>query len=159
MIRMSFFCLLVAAPIHALASGQNVEETMLCQGTDNTTIALELWRPSQFEVDLHCLNASFSSQMTACAPQGGWGLGRDADMVELVDVTNDWNTAHNHEAGKVIASAGKRGVRFTAHAGKGISSNMLYRWKFVLERSSGKATWFGTDGNNVAYECETVGRN
>jgi hypothetical protein len=159
MIGMSLICLLFATPIHASAGGQNVEETMLCCGADNTTVVLELWKPSQFGVDLHCLNASFASQMMACAPQGGWGLGRDDDMVELVDVTNDWNTAHNHEEGKVIASAGKRGVRFTAHAGKGISSNMLYRWKFVLERSSGKATWFGTDGNSVAYECETVVRN
>ena len=154
MIRTSLAALIFATSTHASTSGQNVEETVLCRGVDDTTIVIELWKPSQFGVALHCLNASFSSQMIACAPHGGWGLGSDDDMGELVDVTNDWNTAHKHEAGKVIASAGNRSVRFNAHAGKGISSNILYRWKFVLENSSGKATWFGKDGSNVAYECE-----
>ena len=155
--KMSLVCFLAVAPILASANDQNVEEMMLCRGTDGTTIALELWKPSQFGVALHCLHASFSTDMMACAPQGGWGLGSDDDMAELVDVTNDWKTAHNHEAGKVIASAGKRGVYFNAHAGKGISSNLIYRWKFALERNSGRATWFGSDGNRIAYECEVSG--
>ena len=152
--KIGLACLLAAAPIYASASGQNIEEKMLCLGADDTTIMLELWKPSQFGVDLHCLHASFSAQMIACAPHGGWGLGSDDDMAELVDVTNDWNTAHTHEAGKVIASAGKRGVHFNAHAGRGISSNLVYRWKFALERSSGKATWYRNDGKKIAYDCE-----
>lgn len=155
--RIGLVCLLAAAPIFASASSQNAEEMMLCQGADGTTIMLELWKPSQFGIALHCLNASFSPEMMACAPHGGWGLGRDDDMVELVDVTNDWKTAHNHEAGKVIASAGKRGVLFTAYAGKGISSNLIYRWKFAVERSSGDAIWFGKDGHKTAYECVVSG--
>lgn len=154
MIKMCLICLLVTAPIYASASSKNAEETVFCRGADDTTIVLELWKPSQFDVVLHCLQASFSAEMMACAPQGGWGLGSDDDMAELVDVTNDWNTAHNHEAGKVIASAGKRGAHFNAHAGKGISSNQIYRWKFAFERSSGKATWSDNDGNKIAYDCE-----
>ncbi len=75
-------------------------------------------------------------------------------MGEMFDVTNDWKLPQNMRREKIIASAGNRSVRFSAHAGKRISSNILYRWKFVLENSSGKATWFGKDGNNVAYECE-----
>ena len=152
--KLSLICLLAVFPIFASASSQNIEETMLCLGADDTTVVLELWKPSQYGVALHCLHASFLSDMTACAPHGGWGLGSDEDMTELVEVTNDWKTAHTHEAGKVIASAGKRGVHFNAHAGKGISSNKVYRWKFSLERRSGRATWFGKDGNKVAYDCE-----
>jgi len=152
--KLCLICLLAAVPTYASAIGPNVEERMICRGTDDTTIVLELWKPSQFGVALHCLHASFSADMMACAPHGGWGLGRDDDMVELVEVTNDWNTAHNHEAAKVIASAGKRGVYFNAHVGKGISSNLLYRWKFALERRSGRATWFGDDGSKVAYDCD-----
>lgn len=151
--KISLVCLLAAVPFYASASAQNVEEKMLCQGADGTTIILELWKPSQFGIALHCLNASFSPQMIACAPQGGWGLGTDDDMLELVEVTNDWKTAHNHEAGKVIASAGKRGVHFNAHTGKGISSNLLYRWKFAVERNTGEATWFENDGHKVTYDC------
>ena len=152
--KMSLICLLATVPICSSASGQEVEEMMICRGADDVTIVLELWKPSQFGVALHCLHASFSAEMMACAPQGGWGLGSNEDMAELVDVTNDWKTAHNHDAGKVIASAGKRGVRFRSRAGKGISSNLIYRWKFAFERSSGRATWFGNDGSKVAYECQ-----
>ena len=94
--------------------------------------------------------------MKACAPHGGWGLGSDEDMTDLVEVTNDWKTAHNHEAGKVIASAGKRGAHFNAHVGKGISSNKVYRWKFALERLSGTAIWFENDGKKVAYDCKVL---
>lgn len=152
--KMSLICLIAAIPICASASGKSDEETVFCQGADDTTIVLELWKSSKFGVAQHCLQASFSAEMTACAPQGGWGLGSDNDMTELVDLTNDWNTAHNHEAGKVIASAGKRGVQFIAHAGKGIGSNLVYRWKFAFKRSSGKATWYENDGTKVAYNCE-----
>ena len=74
-------------------------------------------------------------------------------MAQLVKLTNDWSTAHNHEMGKVAASAGKRGARFIAHVGKGISSNLSYEWKFVYESGSGKATWFRNDGSKVAYDC------
>ena len=155
--KKSLICFLAVVPIYASASGQNVEEKILCRGADDTTVVLELWKPSQFGVALHCLHASFSAEMMACAPHGGWGLGSDDDMAELIDVTNDWNTAHNHEAGKVIASAGKRGVYFNAHAGKGISSNLIYRWKFAFERSSCRATWYGNDGNKVAYDCKVSG--
>lgn len=155
--KMSLFCLLAAFPTCVLASSQNIEETILCRGVDNTTIVLELWKPSQYDIPLHCLHASFSADMMACAPHGGWGLGSDDDMADLVEVTNDWNTAHKHETGKVIASAGKRGVHFNAHAGKGISSNKFYRWKFALERNSGKAIWYGNDGTQVAYDCESSG--
>jgi len=125
--KMSLVCLLAVAPIYASASDQGIEEMMLCHGADDNTIVLELWKPSEFGVTLHCLHASFSAEMMACAQQGGWGLGRSDDMGELVEVTNDWNTAHNHKAGKVIASAGERGVLFTAQTGKGISSNLIYR--------------------------------
>ena len=155
--KKSLICFLAVVPIYASASAQNVEEKFLCRGVDDTTIVLELWKPSQFGVALHCLHASFSAEMFACAPHGGWGLGSDDNMAELVDVTNDWNTAHNHEAGKVIASAGKRGVYFNAHAGKGISSNLIYKWKFAFERRSGSATWYGNDGNKVAYDCKVSG--
>jgi len=152
--KISLFCLIAALPIHASASGQNDEETVFCQGLDDNTIVLELWKPSQSGVAQHCLQASFSIEMIVCAPHGGWGLSSDNDMTELVDLTNDWNTAHNHEAGKVIASAGKRGVRFIAHAGKGIASNLMYKWKFAFDRNSGKATWSERDGTNVSYNCE-----
>lgn len=157
MSRISLICLLAAAPFVASASGHTPQETISCQGADDTTVVLELWKPSQFGVTIHCLNASFAPEMTACAPQGGWGLGSDANMTELVNVTNDWNTAHMHGAGKVIASAGKRGVHFTAHVGKGISSNLMYDWKFAYDRRAGRATWYGSDGTRVAYTCEASG--
>ncbi len=152
--KMSLICVIAAIPIYASASGQNDEETVFCQGVDDNTIVLELWKPSQTSVAHHCLQASFSAEMMACAPQGGWGLGSDNDMTELVDLTNDWNTAHKHEAGKVIASAGKRGVHFIAHAGKGIGSNLIYKWKFAFDRSSGRASWYENDGTKVSYNCE-----
>lgn len=155
--KLSLFFFLATAPIYALASGQNVDEKVLCRGMDDSIIVLELWRPSQFGVALHCLHASFSPEMVACAPQGGWGLGSDDDMAELIGVTNDWKTAHNHEAGKVMASVGKRGVYFNAHSGEGIGNKLNYRWKFALERSSGQATWFGNDGKKVEYICDVSG--
>jgi len=150
-------CLLAAASICTPASGQGVEETLICRGEDNTTIVIELWKPSRYETPLHCLRASFATDMQACAPQGGWGLGSNGAFTELVGVTNDWKTAHSHEAGKVIASAGNRGVRFNAHIGMGISSNLSYEWKFAMEKKTGKATWFGHDGHKTAFRCETMG--
>jgi hypothetical protein len=152
--KMSLFYLIAAIPFCASASGQIEEEKVFCQGADDTTIVLELWKTSQSGVVQHCLQASFAPEMMACAPQGGWGLGSDDDMSELIEVTNDWNTAHSHEAGKVIASAGKRGVHFLGHAGKGIGSNLIYRWKFAFEKNSGRGTWYETDGTKVAYKCE-----
>lgn len=152
--KMRLICLFAALPIYALASEPYDEETVLCQGMDDTTIVLELWKPSPSNVAQHCLLASFAPEMKACAPQGGWGLGSDDDMTELLGLSNDWNTAHNHEAGKVIASAGKRGARFIAHAGKGIASNLVYRWKFAFERKTERATWYRQDGTTVTYNCE-----
>lgn len=155
--KLSLICLLAALPICATAGDRNKEEMVFCHGSDNTTIVIELWKPSQYGVALHCLHASFSTDMTACAPNGGWGLGSNDDMANLVEVTNDWSTAHNHEAGKVTASAGSRGVRFNAQIGKGVGSNLSFRWKFAMERRSGEAIWFGNDGHQVKYECEVSG--
>jgi hypothetical protein len=153
----SFFSLLAAIPIIASANERNAEELILCLGTDDSTIAVELWKPTSSGVTLHCLYASFSSNMTACAPNGGWGLGSDDNMTTLVDAVNDWETAHNHEAGKVAASAGTRGVRFIAHSGVGVGNNLNYIWKFSLESSSGRATWYTQDGGKLAYACEVQG--
>lgn len=155
--KMNLICLLAAIPFNVSAGGQNEQETVFCRGPSGNTIVLELWKPSQSGVAQHCLQASFSTAMIACAPHGGWGLGRDNDMTELVGLTNDWNTAHSHEAGKVIASAGKRGVHFLAHIGKGIASNRVYNWKFAFERGSGNGTWYENDGTKVSYSCEVLG--
>ncbi len=156
MSKFHLFSLLAAATFCTPASGQGVQEMLVCNGENDATIVVELWRPSEFKTPIHCLQASFSMDMKACAPQGGWGLGSDDDLTGLVDVTNDWKTAHNHEAGKVIASAGNRGVRFNAHIGKGIGSNLSYEWKFALEKKSGKATWFEHDGRKTAFNCQSM---
>jgi len=157
MSKISVFCLLAALPTCALSDAQNAEETILCRGVDESTIVLELWMPSAQDTPMHCLRASFATDMKACAAQGGWGLGSNDDMAQLVRVTNDWSTAHNHEMGKVAASAGKRGVRFYGYVGKGISSNLNYAWKFAWEISSGKAAWFAGDGQKTEYQCEVMG--
>lgn len=150
----NLFSLLAAIPLIASAGERNAEELIICRGADDSTIVLDLWKPSDSGVPLHCLHASFSATMTACAPNGGWGLGSDDNMTKLVGAVNDWETAHNHEAGKVAASAGTRGVRFIAHSGVGVGNNLNYKWKFSLVRSSSKATWFSQDGRKLAYDCE-----
>ena len=146
--------LLATVPLIASAGEQNAEELILCRGADDSTIVLELWKPSDFGVPVHCLRASFAESMTACAPNGGWGLGSDDNMSKLINAVNDWKTAHKHEAGKVAASAGTRGVRFVAQTGVGVGSNLSYKWKFSLIRRTGKATWYNQDGQQQAYECE-----
>ena len=146
--------MLVAVPLIAFASDQNAEELFLCRGDDDSTIAIETWKPSEFEPPVHCVQVSFLPDMTACAPNGGWGLGIDDNLTKLIEVTNDWSTAHKHETGKVAASVGTRGVRFVAFHGVGIGSNVNYQWKFVMARNSGKAKWHSQGDKEIAYDCE-----
>ena len=144
-------CLLAAIPISALGDTQNAQELILCHGEDESTIAVELWKPSQYDVPIHCIRADFIIDTISCAPNGGWGLNSPTAATEF---TNDWKTAHNHQASKVTATAGKRGVRFNAQVGEGVGNNLSYEWKFSLERRTGKAVWFTNDGQKFLYVCE-----
>lgn len=147
---------LAAFPAASSALTAPDAEMMLCAGTGDSTLLVELWKPSDFDQPVHCLQAAFIADITACAPQGGWGLSSDRRDADLVDVTNDWKTAHKHQAGKVTAVAGQRGVRFIAHRGIGIASNLSYEWKFSVDRRTGEAIWFDADGQKTRFTCEVL---
>lgn len=144
-------CLLAAIPISVSGGNRGSHELVLCRGDDESTIVVELWKPSEYDVPLHCIRADFLIDTVSCAPNGGWGLNSTAAATEF---TNDWKTAHNHQASKVTATAGKRGVRFNAQQGEGVGNNLSYEWKFTLERRTGKAAWSTKDGHKFLYVCE-----
>ncbi|UWQ13270.1 hypothetical protein K3556_09885 [Aliiroseovarius sp. M344] len=144
---------MAAVPLSILAQAEKPAEVILCRGEAGDTVTVELWTPSQFDQPLHCIRADFIAEAAVCAPHGGWGLSSDAAVPELVEVTNDWKTAHTHQAGKVTAIEGAKAVRFNAQYGVGIGSNLSYEWKFTLDRRTGSATWFTKDGEKFTYDC------
>ena len=149
-------CALATIPAVGFALTATDAQMMLCSGADDNTVLVELWKPSDFDQPVHCVQAAFIADMTACAPQGGWGLSSDRRDAELIEVTNDWKTAHKHQAGKVTAVAGTRGVRFNAQRGIGIGSNLSYEWKFSVDRRTGEAFWFSADGSKTRFDCEVL---
>lgn len=144
-------CLFAAIPISASGRDREAQELILCRGDSESTIVVELWKPSHYDVPLHCIRADFLIDTVSCAPHGGWGLNSATAATEF---TNDWKTAHSHQASKVTAIAGKRGVRFNAQQGEGVGSNLSFEWKFTLERRTGRAAWSTKDGQKFLYVCE-----
>ena len=147
-------CLLAAIPVAAFAANAADQETLLCHGEGGSTILVELWKPSEFDGPVHCVRTDGMNAITACAPQGGWGLSSGAAGTDLIEITNDWKTAHKHQAGKLTAVAGVRGIRFNAQHGVGVGSNLSYEWKFSIDRGTGEATWFASDGTKTRFTCE-----
>ena len=94
--------------------------------------------------------------MTACAPNGGWGLSSSKTGAELIGVTSDWKTAHKHQAGKLTAIAGPKAVRFNAQRGIGVGNNLSYEWKFSIDRKTGEAIWYSADGSKTTYTCDVL---
>ena len=155
--RMILCALLAAAP-HGVSAGSAVnEESFRCDSEDGSAVVVRLWKPSGFNEPLHCLQADFIVGMTPCAPNGGWGLSSDTTGAELTEITSDWKTAHEHQAGKVTAISGPRAVMFNAQRGKGIGNNLSYEWKFSVQRRTGEAVWASRDGKKRAYRCHIAG--
>ena len=152
LLNLAGYCL-AASFLPCATQAQSAEERIICIGEAGDTVTVELWTPSQFAEPLHCIRADYTPEDAVCAPNGGWGLSSDAVVPELVDITSDWKTAHTHLAGKVTAISGPKAVLFNAQHGVGVGSNLIYEWKFTLDRRTGRATWFTKDGDKFLYAC------
>lgn len=144
-------CVLAALPTLVSAQGQ---EMISCSNQDGNSIVLELWSPSSFGENLHCLNADFMAGAEICSPDGGWGLNGDDDWQTLVSVTNEWKAAYKHRSSKVTAISGPKAVIFNAQLGEGLGNNLSYAWKFRLDRRNSSGTWYTGDGLQITYSCD-----
>ena len=146
----------IALPTNAFS--HDYTSLIECKSDNASPILIELWKPSEVENLLHCVNGDFIVDMTPCAPDGGWGLSRGTGLADLSEVTSSWQEAHDHTSGKLSAWVGMTSIKFTANHGEGIVDANSFLWELTLDRVTGEAELKDSMREVRFYSCELVAR-
>lgn len=127
-----------------------------CTAEGHEPIWIDLWTPSEFG-PLHCVRGDFATDLTPCAPNGGWGLSAGTGRAKLVDVTQNWETAHNHWAGKMAAHLSPTHFSASAKFGEGLTDTDP-EWGIKVSRKDGQGLLFFPQNITLNMSCTEVMR-
>ena len=117
-------------------------------------------RPVQITLDarqyqgrlLSCIDGPFVYDMTACAPNGGYGLSAPTGAGSLVAIVDRWQERGDHLGG---ATSYKRDAHDISFAGGYVNSRGIYedKWSFTINRSTGVGLLKAPNEPNRTYRC------
>jgi hypothetical protein len=145
----------VLALLPSLAVSQEAPVALDCLTEDGRAFRLELWQPSEFGTELHCVRGVDLGIVTGCAPQGGWGLTDPALPGELAGVALRPRGALV-PGGKFFAHVGPSEFVASALVGAGlplaleVHGDTFWRMRMVL--ASGEGRMFDREGS-VGFRC------
>lgn len=111
---------------------------VLCQAPDKEDIVIEQDAETFGNHSLTCISGGgFVVDMTACAPDGGFGLSAPTGSANLVEVVMRWQDYGDHSGGVVAYSESASVMSF--HAGFHYpGSGYQDAWRFEVSRLTGK---------------------
>lgn len=146
---------LALAVLHTVPA--SAKSLLLCKapGQHDVTISLQ---DRQFRGQtLDCISGDFVSDLTPCAPPGGYGLSAPTGSAPLGQVVNRWQDYGNHSGGVVghyvttdkMAFSG--GFHFPGSGYKEV-------WSFTASRLTGAADLVREGKPPVTYMCSKAGQ-
>ena len=142
-----------------VTSGVAFANTIRCtSGSKSITISLNERRA--FGAELSCIRAAFISDMTPCAPNGGFGLSAPTGTAPLVGVVYRWQDYMDHSGAITRFRMTGDQMVFSGHFI--FSGDLKDLWSFNVDRISGvgKLTVQDKDvralASNATYRCERV---
>lgn len=157
---MVLICALFAAePI--LAHGQELRPILLsCKSTEGEDFNIDLFSQTEFG-PMHCVHGLPIADMTACAPDGGWGLSSGSGLADVSEITSSWSYAYDHSSGKFSAYLGSDQFSAVASFGEGLevdTSEGSRDMRIVLDRITGHGSYTSAALGSISFDCYVVER-
>jgi hypothetical protein len=144
--------LVVASGVAATASPK---EMILCrhQGSGDVVITID---DRQFaNRTLDCISANFISDMTPCAPVGGFGLSAPTGSAALVGIVDRWQDYGDHLGGVTSHSMDSHQIAFNGGF-MGSQSGLKLLWAFSISRLTGIGELKQPKQETVLYTCASA---
>jgi len=135
-----------------------------CKNKTGEEVTITLNAMRKFSAILNCIKADLISDMTPCAPNGGFGLSAPTGDASLTGIVRRWQDYGDHMGGV----AGNRIDSSTIWFEGGYMSpgdQFHLGWTFTVDRLSGTAVLktfdddiMGTKAGSVTYTCSPVDR-
>ncbi|MDD9910095.1 MAG: hypothetical protein OXR62_10425 [Ahrensia sp.] len=137
-----------------VASNALAKSVIVCEPTEagGSQVVMDLSARSDGESTLACISGDFVSDMTPCAPEGGWGMSFPTGSASLSGVTMRWQDLDEHFGGVASFRKTSTELRFAGGFadGSGVPED---DWTFTANRLDGTAALVN-EGKTSAYACE-----
>jgi hypothetical protein len=140
----------LAATGMALAAPVDKPMHLLCKGDDTDNLYVHLNSNKQFGHILSCVSGLFIVDMTACAPNGGYGLSAPTGSAALVSVVMRRQDYQRHLGG--VTGFTRQGDDVTFTGGFMGSNGLQTSWTLKLD-PEGNAVVRDKEGS-TPYRCE-----
>ena len=115
-------------------------QTILCQRAGLAdTVKITLGALKQFNRMLDCITGKFVTDMTPCAPNGGYGLSAPTGGADLVGIVDRWQDYAEHLGGVVSHFADGDTIYFAGGFNSPDNGGLTDKWSFTVNRLTGKA--------------------
>jgi hypothetical protein len=123
-----------------LCQAATAAQFVLCEAPDREDIIVELDSVAFEGRSLTCIKGGngFYTDMTPCAPDGGYGLSAPSGSAALVRVVDRWQEYGDHLGGVVAFSSSPSSYWFQGGF-MSPSSGFSDQWSFEVSRLTGKA--------------------
>lgn len=154
--------LLCGSPAHLAQAQEALSAPVLleCQSAKGESFSIELFSETRWG-PMHCVEGLGIMDMTACAPDGGWGLSLPTGQVPIADVTSSWAVATQHMGGKFYARLGPDRFEATATFSESLEADLSAGsgdYVINLNRSDGQGFYATGGGEKVGIECQVTER-
>jgi hypothetical protein len=122
------------------ATPASAKETIICQRfRPQETVKISLQAFRQFDRIFDCIDGSFVSDMTPCAPDGGYGLSAPTGSAKLVGVVDRWQDYAEHSGGVVSHFVNADTIYFAGGFNWPDNGGLTDKWSFTVNRLTGHA--------------------
>jgi len=140
----------LAAAGTALATPAEKPMHLLCKGDGDADVSVHLNSKKQFGHILSCVSGPFISDMTPCAPNGGYGLSASTGSAALVGVVMRPQEYQRHLGG--VTAFNRQGEDVTFMGGFMGSNGLQTSWTLKLD-PEGNAVVRDKEGS-TPYKCK-----
>lgn len=144
--------MLAILPLGVLAQSRAV--VVVCLADRAPPITLDMWRPSAFGVEMHCIDAAFIAKLVPCAPEGGYGMSSE-DGGLLRGITTIETEAFANVGGLTYVRIAPLTIEFWTGKSLGTGETPARDWTYTIDRISGAAL-LQQDGLRTVYTCGVV---
>ncbi|MBN8900187.1 MAG: hypothetical protein J0H57_04065, partial [Rhodospirillales bacterium] len=131
--------------------------TILCQSHNQPDVTLLQKDRMLAGKNLDCIVGAFVSDLTPCAPRGGFGLSAPTGSVALVGVTDRWQDYTDHLGGITGHAVTSDRIIFSGGFNSP-SGGYDEKWRFEVSRLSGKGLLVQDGKPEVEYSCRAADR-
>lgn len=144
--------LIILLTLVGVSAGASAKELLLCQSPGKADIVISLKDRQAFRHNLDCISGDFISDMTPCAPDGGFGLSAPTGSAALVAVVDRWQDYIDH-LGAVAGHYIIADKIYFSGGFNGPSNGYVENWTFTASRITGQAELKVKDKPTVVYSC------